>query len=257
VQFFTTKKVVSVPFELWNIGKTPNDKNDDIRLIPFILENEERSSWDFTDSLKVKVRYHEYFLDYFVSDQIFWMFPQNNNGYESFAEVSEKSGVGNVYNLSLDSSNQDYFVNFMDDTTYAIGNLNFIHSQHDVNYKEIIPPGTVVRFTSTPSLEGKEIIFSTPNKPEYKPNYDFELFQNYPNPFNPTTKIRYFIPQEGKVEINIYNVLGQKVKELVNENMKAGKYETTFNGSNLSSGVYIYRIEAANFVQSKKMMLLK
>ncbi len=257
VQFFTTKKVVSVPFELWNIGKTPNDKNDDIRLIPFILENEERSSWDFTDSLKVKVRYHEYFLDYFVSDQIFWMFPQNNNGYESFAEVSEKSGVGNVYNLSLDSSNQDYFVNFMDDTTYAIGNLNFIHSQHDVNYKEIIPPGTVVRFTSTPSLEGKEIIFSTPNKPEYKPNYDFELFQNYPNPFNPTTKIRYFIPQEGKVEINIYNVLGQKVKELVNENMKTGKYETTFNGSNLASGVYIYRIETKNFIEAKKMILIK
>ncbi|MFZ1289822.1 MAG: T9SS type A sorting domain-containing protein [Melioribacteraceae bacterium] len=119
--------------------------------------------------------------------------------------------------------------------------------------------GDVVKVSITNPIEiGDKFSFSTPEPPTEKisPN-EFSLFQNYPNPFNPTTKIRYFIPKDGEVEINIYNVLGQKVKELVNENMKAGKYETTFNGSNLSSGVYIYRIEAANFVQSKKMMLLK
>ncbi|MBK8944861.1 MAG: T9SS type A sorting domain-containing protein [Ignavibacteriae bacterium] len=85
----------------------------------------------------------------------------------------------------------------------------------------------------------------------------FELSQNYPNPFNPTTNINFSIPKEGKVKISIYNILGQKISDLVNQSMKAGKYETTFNGSNLASGIYIYRIEAANFVQSKKMMLLK
>ncbi|MBK7104586.1 MAG: T9SS type A sorting domain-containing protein [Ignavibacteriae bacterium] len=85
----------------------------------------------------------------------------------------------------------------------------------------------------------------------------FELSQNYPNPFNPTTNINFSIPKEGKVKISIYNILGQKISDLVNQNMKVGKYETTFNGSNLASGVYIYRIEATNFVQSKKMMLLK
>ena len=257
IQFFTTKKVVSVPFELWNIGKTPNDKSDDIRMIPFILENEERDNWDFSDSLITFLNYYEYLIPYSVSDQIFWMFPKDKNGYEKFANVCEQSGVGSEYNLTLDTSDQGYFVDFMEDTTYAIGNLNFIYKRQNTNYKEIIPSGTTVRFTSTPNLTGKEIIFTTPERPEYKSNFDFELLQNFPNPFNPITKIQYNIPQEGKVNISIYNVLGQKVAELLNDNVKAGKYELAFNGSNFASGIYIYRIEAKNFIESKKMILLK
>ena len=81
--------------------------------------------------------------------------------------------------------------------------------------------------------------------------------QNYPNPFNPETKIRYQLPTASKVVIKIYNILGSEVMELVNEQKEAGIYEAEFNASNLSSGTYIYKISADNFVQTKKMILLK
>ena len=86
---------------------------------------------------------------------------------------------------------------------------------------------------------------------------NFNLAQNYPNPFNPSTKIQYSVPKDGLVAIKIYNVLGAEVASLVDEFKSAGTYEVTFNASNLSSGVYIYKIITTNFVNTKKMLLLK
>ena len=101
---------------------------------------------------------------------------------------------------------------------------------------------------------------------------DFELSQNYPNPFNPTTRIRYSIPslknplpggaRGGLVTLKIYDILGNEVATLVNENKPVGSYEVSWNGTNnsgqhVASGTYIYRITAGDFVQSKKMVLLK
>jgi hypothetical protein len=86
---------------------------------------------------------------------------------------------------------------------------------------------------------------------------EFALYQNYPNPFNPVTMIRYQLPKESKAVIKIYNVLGSEVMEIVNEQKEAGIYEVEFNAEALSSGTYIYKISADNFVQTKKMTLLK
>ena len=92
---------------------------------------------------------------------------------------------------------------------------------------------------------------------------NFDLSQNYPNPFNPSTKIDYLVPVDAKVILEVYNIAGQKVSELVNQEQSAGYYSVDFGGSNLSSGVYIYRIVASdkatgnNFSSTKKMMLLK
>ena len=85
----------------------------------------------------------------------------------------------------------------------------------------------------------------------------YALLQNYPNPFNPTTNIKFQIPQEGRVTLTVYNMLGQRVTTLVNENLKAGTHTVTFNATNFATGVYFYRIEANNFSQVKKMMLIK
>ena len=90
----------------------------------------------------------------------------------------------------------------------------------------------------------------------------FEVHQNYPNPFNPSTKIKYSIPQDAFVSIKVFNVLGEKVSELVNEEIKAGIHEVIFNASHLSSGFYFYVVEAKGlddkkYFDSKKMILLK
>ena len=85
----------------------------------------------------------------------------------------------------------------------------------------------------------------------------FKLYQNYPNPFNPTATIRYDLPQNSKVNIKIYDLLGRQVKQLVDEFKQAGSYTVNFDGTNLASGVYFYRIEAGKFVESKKMVLVK
>ena len=86
---------------------------------------------------------------------------------------------------------------------------------------------------------------------------NFELSQNYPNPFNPSTTIRYALPFESKVAITIYNLLGQEVATLVNEEKPSGSYEINFDANNLSSGVYIYKIHTGSFIKTKKMVLLR
>ncbi len=85
----------------------------------------------------------------------------------------------------------------------------------------------------------------------------YELSQNYPNPFNPITRIRYQIPESAFVSIKIYDVLGNEIAELVKEEMITGAYEIDFDGSELTSGIYYYRITAGDFSQTKKMILLK
>ncbi len=85
----------------------------------------------------------------------------------------------------------------------------------------------------------------------------YALEQNYPNPFNPSTSIRYTIAEDGFVKLAVYNLLGEEVSILVNTTQKAGRYEVAFNASKLSSGVYVYRIESANFTASKKLILMK
>lgn len=86
---------------------------------------------------------------------------------------------------------------------------------------------------------------------------EYSLSQNYPNPFNPVTTIRYDIPKETHVTLAIYDILGQKVAELVNELKVTGRYQTIWNASSLSSGIYFYRIEAGDYVNVKKLMLMK
>ncbi|HSW53546.1 MAG TPA: T9SS type A sorting domain-containing protein [Ignavibacteriaceae bacterium] len=85
----------------------------------------------------------------------------------------------------------------------------------------------------------------------------YELSQNYPNPFNPTTTIRYQIPKDGVVTLKVYDILGAEVATLVNEEKVAGKYEVSFNASSLASGVYIYRLNVNEYVNVKKMVLVK
>ncbi|MDX1702002.1 MAG: T9SS type A sorting domain-containing protein, partial [Melioribacteraceae bacterium] len=84
-----------------------------------------------------------------------------------------------------------------------------------------------------------------------------DLSQNYPNPFNPSTTISFAIPKTSEVQLNIYNILGQQVASLLNETKNAGTYKINWDASNLSSGVYIYRLRAGSKVLSNRMILMK
>ena len=86
---------------------------------------------------------------------------------------------------------------------------------------------------------------------------NFSLNQNYPNPFNPATTIGYQLPAEGHVVIKIFDMLGNEVKTIVNENKPAGLHEITFDASDLGSGMYVYRMTSGNYIESRKMLLLK
>jgi hypothetical protein len=86
---------------------------------------------------------------------------------------------------------------------------------------------------------------------------DYKLEQNYPNPFNPNTQIKYSVAEDGLVTIKVYDILGREIVVLVNEEKSTGNYEVEFNGSMLTSGIYFYQIKAGNFVETKKMILLK
>jgi Secretion system C-terminal sorting domain len=85
----------------------------------------------------------------------------------------------------------------------------------------------------------------------------FTLSQNYPNPFNPTTKINFTLPSPNNVKITVYDITGKRIADLLNQQLDAGSHTVDFNAANLASGTYIYRIQAGNFVEAKKMVLLK
>lgn len=86
---------------------------------------------------------------------------------------------------------------------------------------------------------------------------EITLSQNYPNPFNPSTNIQFSLPQNSTVALHVYNLLGQRVQTLVDGQITAGIHNISFDASQLSSGIYFYRIEAGGFVQTKRMMLIK
>jgi photosystem II stability/assembly factor-like uncharacterized protein len=144
--------------------------------------------------------------------------------------VQDAAGMANVPVVDLDYRASD--------------NKLFAATHGRSMYSAVLPATTSV----------KEIENNTP--------INFTLTQNYPNPFNPSTTFRYSIPQADNVKVTIYNVNGELVAEIVNQFQSAGTYEVNWNGKNslgqqLASGTYIYRVQAGDFVSSRKMILLK
>jgi hypothetical protein len=132
--------------------------------------------------------------------------------------------------------------------------------------KEVVKarkPETVAMHVSIISEDLSRIMKSTASEvsDKYEENIlptEFALHQNYPNPFNPATKISFDLPQDSKVNLAVYDLLGREVKRLVNNEFKvAGKYTYDFNGSSLASGIYFYRFETKGVTHTKRMMLVK
>ncbi len=153
---------------------------------------------------------------------------------------------------------------------YSVGATKYWgYSAYDDAYYELVPEGT---FVSPSSLAGgKTAIVIRSNKIyAFTPGdvspvredvnttvNNYSLYQNYPNPFNPSTKIKFAISSRQFVTIKVYDILGNEVATLVNEEKPAGNYEVEFEGGELSSGIYFYQIKSGSFVQTKKMILIK
>ena len=160
----------------------------------------------------------------------------NNFGFEieRTKDNSEWLTIGFVEGYGNSNSSKQY--SFTDSEIYESGNYNYRLRQTDND-------GT---------FEYSDVVTVTVGVPVL-----YSLGQNYPNPFNPETRIDYTIPKQQHILLRVYNILGVMVKELVNEVKPAGNYTITFDGSDLPSGVYVYRIQAEGFSENKKMTLLK
>ena len=196
--------------------------------------------------------------------------PANGNGGGSVSGfVRDANGVGlsgvavsvigsngNPDNLySVTGSNGSYQITNVDAGSYVISadkigfnsstlnnvNIDYSSGVFDSNNSNLV--------LSVNSITEVETHASLPS--------NFELGQNYPNPFNPSTVIKYSIPFNSFVQIKVFDVIGREINTLVKGQMNAGTYNITLNADNMPSGIYFYRIEAGNFVQTKKMILLK
>jgi len=159
----------------------------------------------------------------------------NNSGFDIERSVNGNwTKVANVSGNGTTTSPQSYSYT---DRNVASGNYSYRLKQIDFN-------GNFEYFNLS-----SEVNVGVPS--------NFALSQNYPNPFNPSTKINYDLPTDSKVSIKLFDMSGREVMTLVNEVKTAGYYTVSFNGANLSSGVYFYTISADNFVSTKKMTLIK
>ncbi|HCN37431.1 MAG TPA: hypothetical protein DIS94_06955, partial [Bacteroidetes bacterium] len=136
-----------------------------------------------------------------------------------------------------------------------------IDNKNSIILEKILYDLTVYNYNpAIPNLKPRIIS----DNPESNIPQSFNLSQNFPNPFNPVTNISYRIPVDGMVSLKVYDILGKEVATLVSEVKQAGNYQVVFNGNNLASGIYFYRInvnsgnsQSGNFTQVKRMMLVK
>ncbi len=175
-------------------------------------------------------------LSSFITKSIFFL-PENHNiGFTScnVGRIKRTTDAGTTWSIQVSGTQENL------NCIYMIDSLNgFICGNH----------GIILKTTTGGLVPANSISKSVPKT--------FELHQNYPNPFNPATHIDFDLPHASYVTIKVYDIIGREVATLVNENMIAGKYSTTWDAGSFSSGTYFYMIKAGDFISTKKMVLVK
>ncbi len=184
--------------------------------------------------------------------------PDNRvDGYQIWRKIKHNGNWGSPALLSTVSSGTTYYIDY--DYVYTDGYTDDMLN-YDVRARLYYNSSYSYAYDAYETTFGKvEASMMEDNQIASVANEVPTVYSinNYPNPFNPTTTINYQLPESGFVTIKIYDMLGKEVAVLVNENKSAGYYRVAFNASKLTSGVYIYTIIVNNFVQSKKMLLIK
>lgn len=172
-------------------------------------------------------------------------------GLDSASIIRPGSGLLASIYITVPAGAPDHLVEF--DTNYIppTSHLAFV-SKTDESYTPQFRKGYVNVSIATDIISGNQPLLPT----------EFSLAQNSPNPFNPTTDISFAIPRKGQVRLEIYNLLGQRVRTLLDDNLMPGVHTVTFDGrnedgQNIASGIYFYRLKAVGEIRTRKMVLLK
>jgi hypothetical protein len=177
----------------------------------------------------------------------------------------------NFTDTTIVKGDKIYFAVSAEDTTSLPIKYKWIKNNQTVSQKEdytysttfVNPPVTdTVKLIITNDYNSIERLYIINVEPATTVKYEdselkYQLTQNYPNPFNPSTQIVFSIPNDGFVELKIYNLMGEEIKNLVSEFKTKGKYSVTFDAQNLSSGIYIAQLRSESFIQTIKMNLIK
>ena len=212
-----------------------------------------------TDSIRTNVRVNNftnlptgvYTLKVFVLEHALYYPPGSSgctNGETDFPDVFRKALTNISGNLvSTNAGIQDFEFRFKRDPSWTDANvftIAFVQNEGDKTSMNTVS-------SNFPTPVGIEPPYSN------QVPSDYALNQNYPNPFNPTTNIKFNLPKSGEVTLKIYDILGNEVKTIVEGVQPAGVYNMTVDGTNLASGIYFYTLKAGNFVETKKMSLIK
>jgi len=253
---------MEMPFEIWNTGiDTPDDPGDDCRLFPYLIDSEQDGEFDIAA------------IDHAVSggnddpetDWFYWVIPADQTpgqaGYEAITNEITTNPAAHEYlgplTAGTDAMRRMVLVNWnggdVSDPTFP-ANMDAVMPEEGTVFRIISSkpnnPGDILQVHGTVGIAGQPV-------PEV-----FDLSQNYPNPFNPVTHIQFSLANKVKVKLEVFNVLGQRVKTLVDSDMAPGKHEVTWDGRNdagarVGSGIYFYRLKAGDYVNSRKMILIK
>ena len=159
--------------------------------------------------------------------------------------------------FKLDRSGEQIgIVQIIEEDTLFVDSLTYAEQTTDISYGRYPDGSTDWQLFNNPTPEDSNQ-FEVAIENEQTIPLRFSLSQNYPNPFNPKTMINYQLPVTSDVELNIYNILGQKVATLVSEKQPAGTYTVEWDAKRFASGIYLYRIDTGRFVKTKKLVLVK
>ena len=183
-----------------------------------------------------------------------------SKGTLSLGTFALKFGAGGTleYNGSVAQTTSDFEFPPAD-STFKPTNLTINNAAGVTLHADRAITGTYTLLNGNLNLNGHTFTYGTfvSVEDDLEQPKEFALSQNYPNPFNPTTSISFSIPQSSFVTLKVYDVIGNEIVSLVNEQKDAGNYKFNFDASKLSTGVYLYRLSADNSVISKKMILIK
>lgn len=166
--------------------------------------------------------------------------------YVLTVEQTSVSGGTETETMSYYTNSNSYALDVLDGFSYSVR----IQSVDPYGNKSEYSDATVFTVENMQIVEKRSAV-------DLEVPIAFSLYPNYPNPFNPVTNIRFDLPRESKVQLIVYSITGQKVAELVNNQLTAGNHSIVWDAAGLSSGTYICRIVAGEFSQTRKMLLLK